>query len=117
MSGLRDPRADRSNGESEAEKEMGRGREMFGQRIKKYDGKGNWREQKGQAIDCGGREKKNDRTNDEEKNGSRFWQEQMTRRCARIALVKRPVDHPIEKHRGSAGADHTNENEHQNSNC
>ena len=109
MSGLRDPSADRSDGEGETEKEMGRGREMFGQRIKKYDGKCDRRQQKGQAVDCSGSENKNDRTDDEGKDGGRFWQEQMTRGGARIALVKRPVDHPIEQHRGSAGADHTNE--------
>ena len=38
MSGLRDPRADRRNGEGETEKEMSRGSEAFGNRVEKYNG-------------------------------------------------------------------------------
>ena len=38
MSGLRDPRADRRDGQGETEKKMSRGGKSFGERIEKYDG-------------------------------------------------------------------------------
>ena len=38
----------------------------------------------------------------------------MARRSARIALVERPIDKPIEKHRRGAREDHADQDEQQN---
>src|SRR5205085_7841904 len=39
----------------------------------------------------------------------------MTRSCSRIALIERPINEPIEKHRCRAGKYHTNNHQEQNS--
>ena len=52
ISSLSDPGANRGNGERQPKKKMGRSSEAFRERIKEHGPQRNWREHKGQPIDC-----------------------------------------------------------------
>src|SRR2546421_8374949 len=83
------PRACRRNSERQAEKEMGRAREAFRDRVKENNGEGYRRQPCGQAIYHGGW----------------FAQQEMSRRRPRIFYIDRPIDQTIEEHGSGACED------------
>ena len=111
--GLRNPGANRRDREGEAKEKMRRRGKSFGQRVKKYDGKGDRRQQKREPIDSRSRGQKRDRTKSQRNYDCRFSKQQVTRSRARIPLIERPIDQTIEKHGGRARAHHADEHEQQ----
>src|ERR1700736_367251 len=97
ISSLSDPRADRRDSERQPKKKVGRSSETFGQRIKENDRERERREHKREPIDRTGSGEKSGRTDDQGDEHNRFRQEQMLRCCARVPLIKRPIDEAIEK--------------------
>jgi len=110
---LRNPGADRRGSERQPKEKVGRNGETFGQRIKENDRKGERREHKREPIDRTGSGEKCSRTDNQGDEQNRFRHEQMPRCCARIALIKRPIDESIEEHRRGARTDHANEHQKQ----
>src|SRR4030095_4847317 len=112
---LRDPSADWSDGECQAEKKMRSAGEPLRRRIKKNQRERNRREDAGQRINYARGEQKSGTTEDQQNHGGQFWDEQVSRGSARVALIRRPVTEPVEKHGCGTREDHTDDHKQQNS--
>ncbi|HWN23487.1 MAG TPA: hypothetical protein VNN16_00130, partial [Candidatus Sulfotelmatobacter sp.] len=56
------------------------------------------REDARQPINCARGQQKPGTTENQQNHGRQFWYEQVARGRTRVALIKRPVDEPVEKH-------------------
>jgi hypothetical protein len=75
----------------------------------------NGRQDERHSIDCGGRQNKASGTQHQPNYCRQFRNEQVARSCARIALIERPINQPVEKHRRRAREHHTDDDEEQHS--
>src|SRR5439155_2862708 len=108
---LRDPGRDRCNPYRETEKKVRRVSEMFGERIEKNDTKRDRRKHKSQPIDICSKKNKKGAAEDEANENNVLGREKTTAPCSRIALIDLPINEAIEKHRRSAGHDHTSQDQ------
>src|SRR6266576_3109288 len=65
------------------------------------------REAARQPINCGRGQQKPGTTENQQNHRRQFWYEQVSRGRARVALIKRPVNEPVEKHGCRAREHHT----------
>jgi len=111
--GLRNPGGDRRNTKREAEKEMCRVSEMFGERVEKNDTERDRREHESEAIDVCSKENKQRAVNDKRSEHDVPGREKMPGRGPRIALIDFPIDQTVEEHRCGSGGDHACQHQQQ----
>src|SRR5581483_5579234 len=92
MSGLRDPGADRGNGEREPEKKVCCRGEAFGDGVEEDNRQCERRKRKRQAINIRRADNEAGATDEQRRNRETSRDEQMPRSRARIALVDLPID-------------------------
>src|SRR5207248_11555369 len=106
VSGLSDPSADRSNGECQPEKKMRCASEPLRHRIEKNQCERYGREDACKPINCARGQQKPGTTENQHNHGRQFWYEQVSRGRARVALIKRQVNEPVEKNGCHASKNH-----------
>src|SRR5439155_4799422 len=110
-SSLRDPGRDRRNPERETEKKVRRVSKAFCDGIEKSDAKGDRRKHESQPIDICSKKNKKSAAEDKANENNVLGCEKITAPCPRIALIDLPINEAIEKHRRSAGRDHTSQDQ------
>src|SRR4029077_17866734 len=85
---LRDPCADWSNRKCQPEKKMCRASEPFRNGIEKNQRQRYGREDAGQPVNCASGQQKSCTTENQQNHSRQFWNEQVPRGRARIALIK-----------------------------
>src|SRR6266446_750407 len=108
---LRDPRRDRGNSKRETKKKVRCVGKMFSERVEKNDAERDRRKRERQPIDIRSKKNKKDAAEDQTNKDNVPGREKMTAMCPRIALINLPINEAIEKHRRSAGGDHTSQDQ------
>src|SRR5256886_12250134 len=98
-----------------SEKEVRCARESFGDGIEKNQSQRNRRKNESQSIDGSRRKEKATRTDCKQHDCSWLRDKQMPRSRAGIALIQRPVNQSIKKHRCGTREHHADDNQNKNS--